>query len=976
MIFDPIFDEVKEHFFRNDFARAIDQLKDKSEISKAHDLSSSFAYQNKICEFHFLNGNYNEAHRQSAELLRQLEATPVEEVSNHAFQKNWIFQNHATAQYYLGKYQKSIELASKSLENIGANDVNLEKRFKANGNIILGKSHLKKSDLYQARLFFYQALDLYLDIFDKHHIAVGRTFDYLGLANLMAKEVKTAEQFFQKSIYIFNRSQLEQQHVYLGLSCNNMAYCNYTKAQVLPTNQNNYLKEAKNYYTKAERIFQQLPQSAAYQAAVYRGRGDLHKFEKQYQDSLHYYNLEHQCRKTALQRETHPNISRLLNSKSEIYYQQQAIDQAIQNAHAAIVANVDGFDDAINVHKNPNTNLNDIDSPTELIKALENKAKGFKRQYEIDKSLPTLKNAVGCLTKAVRLIINISQTFSHHRSKLELTEQVRPIQELALTYFYDFFKESKLEKDTPERQQLYNDFFKVLQKSKATLLMESIIRKNTPGFHSGNGSVVNGNGYNGSQEAITLQHARAIDQKILDGQDFKEMLTKFNGSPNNIQNAQVSKQLSYLQREISIEQLQAEMKEAHTAVISYFAGRENLYSIIITKNDFEVKNLSEASDFSMQRLKSEVNVFKSLLNKSTNDYYDLDAYAAEANINVETRGTPTLVFNAFTQFQYITTAHYLYESLIEPLALDSTTNRIYIIPDEYLSFIPFEALLCSQHVRTSENGGTTNPNAPIKNYADLDYLIHRYNIGYFFSSATLHYIHNGEKSKVPMRQLSYLGVAANVAIDEYKESAKDFLFEKEVKMVHDLFNCDKKMYTGAAVDKAKILKDFEQYKILHIACHGSDTACLTIIENGYTNSTREVIRPIDMQEIKTKAELIILSACYSGIGPLAHGEGVIALNRSFIHSNGKNIIYTLFGVPANSSYELIEAFAKKIILGVPYSSALWEAKKEFLTKKKNFTPKSWAGYVFMGSHESSIIVSRNQKNKGYVSASPRTSSLT
>ncbi|MEM9820608.1 MAG: CHAT domain-containing tetratricopeptide repeat protein [Bacteroidota bacterium] len=970
MVFDQTFEEVKAFFYFNDFAGAISWLEKKS--AQAIDQSDRyryFAYQNKIGEFLFLQGKYKSAYLKSVHLLRELDNFADPKL---AFLRKQIYQIHATAHYYLGKYDDCIEWTKRSLQNICARNPKLEKCFIANAQILIGKVHLKKGDLFEARKLFYQALKLYQEIFGAKHFSIGRAFTFIGLVNLHFKKVQIAERYIQKALSTFKNSDLSAKHVFVGLSCIHMARCNHWKAIHREENQANFLREAQTYYTRAARIFTSLSHSDGYYAAVHRGLGNLFQTHRDWETSLNYYQKEFVCRFNTLEKDSHPNIGKLYNQISQIYYITEQYEEATKNAHLAIYANVDGFKASNDVFTNPKVSFASVDSPHELVKSFANKAKALKAWYEVSGELQYLQLALECLTKVVKLIFRLGQSYFNTGSKLILTEEVRPIQELALECFCLYEEATQ----GTSNQALNNEIFKVVQKSKATLLLESIIRRNADVAYPK--TEVFGKDQPLLPGEDTWQF-EDIDERILGGQEFEHLLFLFDNDYPLVRNESIPKLLKYISEEISIEQLQREMKVANTAVISYFVGTHHVYGIIVTNKDFRIEKLSTADDFSMQELSKKVVEFKNILNSDINSFYDLKSRKYEHGIDEIQRDSQTqnstlalalhpdgirqatgprssregttndrsdLEFDLKQMFNYIHTAHYLYRQLIAPLQLNAATKRVYIIPDGNLSFIPFEALLVSTRYKG--------------NYADLDYVIHRYNISYFFSIATLFYIHRGNSSKVHLSNLSYLGVAANMIRQNYLEHSRNFFFDDEIKKVHHLFRRTGKAYYREEVNKAPILLDFEQYKILHIACHGSDTASLTIIENGKLNQASDMITPKDIQELEIKAELIILSACHSGVGPLAHGEGVIALNRSFIHAGGKNIVYTLFGVPANSSYQLIEKFAQKIIQGVPYSEALWRTRRSFLLEKKKYTPKCWSGYVFMGSHESRIILAKNE----------------
>ncbi|SFV55495.1 hypothetical protein MNB_SV-12-334 [hydrothermal vent metagenome] len=87
-------------------------------------------------------------------------------------------------------------------------------------------------------------------------------------------------------------------------------------------------------------------------------------------------------------------------------------------------------------------------------------------------------------------------------------------------------------------------------------------------------------------------------------------------------------------------------------------------------------------------------------------------------------------------------------------------------------------------------------------------------------------------------------------------------------------------------------------------------------------------------------ELVVLSACETGVGELEEGEGVAGLNKAYI-------VMSLWSVPEKSTGELMKKFYKNLQKGQSYSEALREAKI-WMIEEKNSHPYYWAGFVGSG----------------------------
>jgi CHAT domain-containing protein len=60
-------------------------------------------------------------------------------------------------------------------------------------------------------------------------------------------------------------------------------------------------------------------------------------------------------------------------------------------------------------------------------------------------------------------------------------------------------------------------------------------------------------------------------------------------------------------------------------------------------------------------------------------------------------------------------------------------------------------------------------------------------------------------------------------------------------------------------------------------------------------------------ELKLDADLVVLSACSSALGPTG-AEGVIGFTRAFLYAGAASVIATSWNVPDASSYELMHRF--------------------------------------------------------------------
>ena len=149
-------------------------------------------------------------------------------------------------------------------------------------------------------------------------------------------------------------------------------------------------------------------------------------------------------------------------------------------------------------------------------------------------------------------------------------------------------------------------------------------------------------------------------------------------------------------------------------------------------------------------------------------------------------------------------------------------------------------------------------------------------------------------------------------------------------------------------------EDLAQYRLIHLSVHGfADLAhpthsALVLLSDPSANEDG-LLDASEIVQLRIKANLVILSACDTAVGPVEGEEGISTIARAFLLAGAKSVISTLWSIDDTYSYTLMKLFYTHLASGVPAAYALAEAKRDMLrTWGSRAVPYYWAGFIFEG----------------------------
>jgi CHAT domain-containing protein len=146
------------------------------------------------------------------------------------------------------------------------------------------------------------------------------------------------------------------------------------------------------------------------------------------------------------------------------------------------------------------------------------------------------------------------------------------------------------------------------------------------------------------------------------------------------------------------------------------------------------------------------------------------------------------------------------------------------------------------------------------------------------------------------------------------------------------------------------------YRYLHFATHGYldseqpelSAIVLSLVDKNGQPQTG-FLRANDIYNLKLPADLVVLSACQTGLGKEIRGEGIVGLTRGFMYAGVPRVIVSLWSVNDRATEELMAAFYQKLLKEkLTPAAALRQAQMAMMKDKQWSAPYYWAAFVQQG----------------------------
>ncbi|MGA8224362.1 MAG: CHAT domain-containing tetratricopeptide repeat protein [Candidatus Acidiferrales bacterium] len=334
----------------------------------------------------------------------------------------------------------------------------------------------------------------------------------------------------------------------------------------------------------------------------------------------------------------------------------------------------------------------------------------------------------------------------------------------------------------------------------------------------------------------------------------------------------------------SLENIRACMP-AETALVEYFAVKEQFVAAVLTRENLEIFPLTPVSRVVNLLRMVQFQISKFRLGSEYVKSFEKSLLAA-------TQGH----------------LHELYSELLAPLRGQLSAQHLVIVPHGVLHYLPFHALFDGDR-----------------------HLIDTFTFSYAPSASIFAFCQKkASKADGPPLILGVPDVQAPLILEEVQSVAKTLNGAE--------------LIVGAEANERALREKGAHSRLIHIATHGSfrqDNPMFSGIRlgGGYVNL-------YDLYQLKLEAELVTLSGCATGMNVVAAGDELLGLIRGLFFAGAQSLLLTLWDVNDRSTADFMTCLYRRLLQGENKATAVQRAMQELREQYPH--PYHWAPFTLIG----------------------------
>jgi CHAT domain-containing protein len=444
-------------------------------------------------------------------------------------------------------------------------------------------------------------------------------------------------------------------------------------------------------------------------------------------------------------------------------------------------------------------------------------------------------------------------------------------------------------------------------------------------------------------------------------------------------------------RPLTLEDIRQQVLDDDTALLEYTLGDERSYLFAVTRTGMTLSRLPGRAQIEQQAMTFRQQIIPATLRRSLTELVSAST-EPQRGLTVASGGTAV---DPAAVSAYALVANALYRMVVEPAAPLFKKSRLLVVADGALNYVPFPALVTD-----------ATPHAGA-DFSTLPYLLKTNDAVFAPSASVVAAIRQQRQSAgdnhaggmlvvadpvfnasdarargakavaqqtdgAAARGLSFDSALADVSDSEKQSAAPTSTGTQRgvlVRLAGTRAEAQQiaKLATAAG-RKADVWldldasesnvedRDLRQYRVLHFATHGLlntqrpqfTGVVLSLVGN--REGTDGFLRTDEVFNLRLGSPLVMLSACETGLGKEARGEGVIGLTRAFMYAGAPTVGVSLWSVADKSTADLMADFYRNLLggAGAQPSAALRTARLDMIAGKRYSAPFYWAPFVLVG----------------------------
>jgi CHAT domain-containing protein len=418
---------------------------------------------------------------------------------------------------------------------------------------------------------------------------------------------------------------------------------------------------------------------------------------------------------------------------------------------------------------------------------------------------------------------------------------------------------------------------------------------------------------------------------------------------------------------LSLKEIQEKLLDADTLLLEYALGAERSYLWVVSATEIKGYQLAKRAEIeeSARRFKK-ILAARQRLPSETSQQYQARLLEAEAQYGAEAVALGKMLLGAAVQ--------------------ELGKKRLLVVAEGELQSLPFGALMKPSAISPGQESAQTTATADFSRATPL--VVDHEIIG-LPSASTLALIRSDESAR--QRPPKTVAVLADPVFEKddprlqlarrtKTPGASPVTISKPLEEVLRDFGTSlprllssrreaRDIMAAAPAGTAMQALDFKasramavnpilsQYRIVHFATHGIlndeypelSGIVLSLFDERGRLQEDGFLRLNDVYNLNLPVELVVLSACQTGLGKNIRGEGLIGLTRGFIYAGASRVVASLWKVDDEATAELMKRFYEYMLKdGLPPAAALRQAQLSMREQKRWRAPYFWAGFILQG----------------------------